>query len=210
MAFSLTYAFGRMGRHIRQISGDARAFVGAKFRDLDPSRLRDYLFAQYFAIDMTLFKVFYNDDPRDPLYSIHKKYADKLLAATESDFRHLGLAYAFSLLAGQPLTSATEAEIAGRISILHAISSIYDGSQPPQLWISLVLKPDDSMIAAALCYDIGKALQLDPRDKTAFSNDWLSLVPGIIAGTNRLLTKEDWTKTAATMIKSVDFGGAQH
>lgn len=84
MAFSLTYAFGAMGRHTRKISREARAFIGAKFRNLEPSRFRDYLFAQYYAIDGTLFSVFYNDDPNHPLYSIHKKYATKLLDATES------------------------------------------------------------------------------------------------------------------------------
>jgi hypothetical protein len=210
MAFSLTYAFGAKGRHIRKISGEARAFVGAKFRNLEPSRLRDYLFAQYFAIDGALFAVFYNDEPSHPLYSIHTKYGNKLLDATECDFRHLGLAYAYGLLAGQPLTSATEEEMAGRLNILHAIAFIYDGGQPPQLWISLVLKPDDAMIAAALCHDIAKLLQLDPRDKTTFSNDWLSLVPSIIAGTNVLLTRRGWSESAASLIQSVDFGGTQH
>ena len=69
MAFSLTYAFGTMGRHTRKISSEARCFVGARFRSIESSRLRDYLFAQYLAIDGTLFAVFYNDDPGHPLYS---------------------------------------------------------------------------------------------------------------------------------------------
>lgn len=207
MGFSLTYAFGRMGRHIREISREARAFVGAKFRNLDPSPLRDYLFAQYFAIDGTLFNVFYSDDTTDPLYSIHRKYANKLLDATECDFRHLGLAYAVSLLAGEPLRNATQEEMAGRLSVLDTIAFIYDGSRPTELWTALVLQPDDSMIAAAMCQDIAHVLQLDPRDKAGFSSDWLSLVPYIVEGTHTLVTQEEWGRSAASLIEGTDFGG---
>jgi hypothetical protein len=209
MAFSLTYAFGAMGRHIRKISREARAIVGEQFRNLESSGLRDYLFAQYFAIDGALFSVFYNDDPNHPLHPIHKKYANKLLDTTESDFRHLARAYAFSLLAGLPLRNGTEEEMVGRVNILRLIAFIYEGSGPTELWTSLVLQPDESLIAAALCQEIAHVLQLDPRDKGAFSNDWLSLVPSIIAVTNMFLTKEDWSKSAASMIESVDFGGTK-
>jgi hypothetical protein len=210
MAFSLTYAFGAMGRHVRKISREARAFVGARFRSLEPSQLRDYLFAQYFAIDNTLFTVFYNDDPADPLFSIHKKYANRLLDATECDFRHLARAYAFSLLASQRLASGTEEEMAGRLNILDLIAFVYDGSSPTELWTSLVLQPDDSIIAAALCQEIARVLQLDPLDKGAFFSDWLSLVPSITAVTEMFLAKEDWSKSTASLIESVDFGGTQH
>jgi hypothetical protein len=210
MAFSLSYAFGTMGRHIRRISSEARCFVGARFRSIESSRLRDYLFAQYLGIDGTLFAVFYNDDPGHPLYSIHKKYANKLLDATESDFRHLARAYAFSLFSGQPAGSPSEEEVAARLDILLVIAFIYDGSNPTQLWTSLCLRPDDSNIAAALCQEIAHVLQLDPRDKSTFSSDWLSLVPIIISRENAFLAKEDWCKSAASMIESVDFGGTQH
>ena len=120
------------------------------------------------------------------LYSIHKKYANKLLDATESDFRHLVCAYAFSLLAGQQAGSASEEEVAARLDILLVITFIYDGSHPTQLWTSLCLRPDDSIIAASLCQEIAHVLQLDPRDKSTFSSDWLSLVPSIIARANSL------------------------
>src|SRR5262249_53940058 len=165
MAFSLIYAFGAKGRHIRRIAREARAFVGAKFRNLEPSRLRDYLFAQYFAIDSTLFNVCYNSDQNHPLYPIHQKYGNKLLDATESDFRHLARAYALSLVAGQPLSSGTEEEMVGRVNILRLVAFIYDGSSPAELWTSLVLQPDESIIAAALCQEIARVLELDPRDK---------------------------------------------
>jgi len=212
MAFSLTYAFSAKGRHIRKISREARGFVGDKFRNLKPGPLRDYLFAQYFAIDGALYAVFYNDDPSHPLYPIHIKYGNKLLETTESDFRHLGLAYAFSLLAiqsGSPQLSVTEEDMAGNLNLMHVIASIYDGSQPPQLWTSIVLKPDYAMIAATLCQDIAKVMQLDPRDKTAFANDWVSLIPSIIAETKMHLMRSDWSKSVSAIIKSVDFGGTQ-
>lgn len=206
---SLTYAFGRMGRHIRTIAHEARAFVGAKFRSLEPTQLRDYLVAQYFAIDLTLFSVFYNEEPTDPLYLVHKKYGSKLLGATESDFRRLGRAYAFSLLAAQSQSTASDGDIASRMDLLHVLSFIYTGSQAPQLWIEVLGKPDASMISAALCHDIAAVLQMDPGDKPAFSDDWLSLVSAMIAATNSFLAKEDWSRTAATMIESIDFGGTQ-
>ncbi|MCO6458560.1 MAG: hypothetical protein J5I93_24910 [Pirellulaceae bacterium] len=209
MTFSLTYAFGAMGRHTRKISREARAFVGGQFRKLEPSGLRDYLFAQYFAIDGTLFSVFYNDDRNDRLYPVHKKYANKLLDATESDFRHLARAYAFSLLANQPFSSGNEEEMVGRVNILRLIAFIYDGSNPTATWTSLVLQPDELIIAAALCQEIAHVLQLDPRDKGAFSSEWLSLVPTIIAGTEALVTHDDFRNSTAAMIESVDFGGTQ-
>jgi len=205
MAFSLTYAFGQMGRHIRKISREARAFVGSNFRDLEPSRLRDILFAQYFAIDCTLFSVFYNEGPTHPFYSIHKTYADALIRATESDLRRLARAYAFSLLAGQSLSCAEE-EAALRLNVLRLIAFVYDRSSPTEFWTSLVLQPDHSVIAAALCLEIADVLHLDAPDKRTFSNDWLSLLPGINAATNGFLMQDDWSKRAASIIESVDFG----
>src|SRR5438067_2028388 len=121
MPFSLSYAFGGAGRHIRKISREARAFIGAKFRNLEPGPVRDQLFAQYLAIDGTLFKVFYNDDRKDPFYRIHKTYANKLLDATAADFRHLARAYALSFLTAHPVTRATEEEMTGRLCVFDVI-----------------------------------------------------------------------------------------
>jgi hypothetical protein len=207
MAISLTYAFGTMGRHIRKTCREARAYVGANFRYLEASQLRDALFWQYFAIDLSLFSVFYNEDPTDALYPIHKKYAGMLLGVTDVGFRRIARAYALSLLAGQPLRRADEEEAAGRLNVLRLIAFIYDRSGPTQFWTSLVLQPDEKVVAGALCLEIADAIRLDPPDKTAFSTDWLSLVPGINAGTKMFLAKEDWSEKAASLMESVDFGG---
>lgn len=211
MAFSLTYAFGSMGRHIRKISREARSFVGTKFRNLEPSPLRDFLFAQYFAIDATLFQVFYNEDTSDPLYPIHLKYANKVLDATACDFLSLCRVYSCGIVVGQSSLDSppvSEQQAATRLGILRVIDFVYGGSEPEELWPSLVLKPDTSITAAAVCRGIARVLQVEPSDKASFSNDWLSLIPLINATTNGLLAKPDWAKTAASLVESRDFGGS--
>jgi hypothetical protein len=162
---------------------------------------------QYFAIDCSLFSVFYNDAANHPLYSIHKKYANRLIDSTEFDYRHIGRAYAFGLLASEPVRDQTEDEMARRLGVLHTIAFIYDGTKPTDLWTSLVLKPDADITAVALCQEIARILQLDSRDKSAFSVDWLSLVPGILAGIRQFLGKEDCTKSITCIVESTDFGG---
>jgi hypothetical protein len=212
MAFSLTYAFGSMGRHIRNISREARSFVGTKFRNLEPCPFRHFLFAQCFAIDATLFRVFYNEDASDPLYPIHLKYANKLLDATACDYLGLCRVYSCGILVGQSSPDSSpvsEQQVATTLGILRVIDFVYGGSEPEELWPSLVLKPDTSIIAAAVCQGIARVLQVDPRDKASFSNDWLSLVPYINAATNTLVAKPDWAKTAASMLESRDYGGSQ-
>jgi hypothetical protein len=211
MAFSLTYAFGRMGRHIRKIAREARSFVGTKFRNLQPGPLRDYLFAQNFAIDSTLFGVFYSENTGDPLYPIHQKYSNRLLDATACDFLRLSRTYSSSIVVGQLSADSnppTEQQIAAVLNILQVIDFVYGGSEPEDFWASLALKPDPSVIAAALCQAVARILQMDPRDKGSFSNDWLSLIPRITAATNMLLAKPDWAKAAASMIESCDYGGS--
>jgi hypothetical protein len=210
MAFSLVYGFGRMGRHVRRIVSEARSFAGTKFRNLTPSPLRDFLFAQFFAIDHTLFGVFYNDDPKDPRYSMHQKYASKLIDVTACDFLSLCHTYSCSILVAQPLVDSPQfgpQECETTLGILRIIDFIYGGSTPTQIWPAMALKPDPSIIAATMCQEIAQVLQFDPRDKASFSNEWLSLLPQIIAYTNTLIAKEDWSKTAALWIESNDYGG---
>jgi hypothetical protein len=212
MAFSLTYAFGRMGRHVRKISSEARSFLGTKFRNLEPGPLRDFLFAQCFAIDTTLFRVFYNEDTSDPFYPIHVKYANKLLDATGCDFLRLGRVYSCGIIVAQSSPDSSpvsEQQVATTLGILRMINFVYGGSEPEDFWASLVLRPDASIIAAAVCQGIAQVLQADPRDKASFGDDWLSLIPRIHATTNALLAKPDWAKTAASLLESRDFGGSQ-
>jgi len=210
MAFSLTYAFGRMGRHVRKISREARSFVGTKFRNLDPSPFRDSLFAQYFAIDATVFHVFYSEEG-DPLYPIHLKYGNKLIDATGCDYLRLCRVYSCGIVVGQSSANApaTEQQVATTLGILRVIDFVYGGSEPEEeWWAPLVLKPDTSIISAAVCQGIARVLQVDPKDKTSFGNDWLSLIPRINAATNALLATPDWAKVAASMLNSCDFGGS--
>jgi hypothetical protein len=76
-----------------------------------------------------LFDVFYNDDPEHPFYAIHKKYANKLLDATECEYRHLARAYALSLLAGQPMRSSTDKdERDGRLNVLRVVTEVLQTS----------------------------------------------------------------------------------
>ena len=212
MAFSLTYAFGRMGRHVRKIAREARSFAGTKFRNLAPGPLREFLFAQFVATDSTLFGIFYNDDPSDPRYSMHQKYASELLDVTACEFLGLCHAYSCSILVAQPLEDSAQLspqECETILGILDVIDCIYGGSAPTQLWTTIAIEPNPLIIAAALCEEIAQVLQLDPQDKAAFSNEWLSLLPHIIAGTNTLLANEDWSNTSASMIESSDYGGHQ-
>jgi hypothetical protein len=207
MEFSLTYAFGKMGRHIRKISREARQFVGPRFRLLEVTPVRDFLFAEYLGIDTTIFAAFYTEDTADIAYSVHKKYANKLLDATEADFRHLARAYAFGLLASQPIVNGTDEETIFRQNLLESLGFIYDGTKPADPWPAVVFRPSGDVIAAAVCMDIAAALQLNPRDKGEFSRDWLSLTSRMIAVRDHFLAQADWSKSAASMINSVDFGG---
>lgn len=210
MAFSLSYAFGRTGRHTRKIASESRSFVGTKFRNLQPTPLRDFLFAQQFAIDSILFQVFYSE-VGDSLYPIHQKYADKLIDATACDFLRLSRLYSCAILVGQSSSDSaqpTDEQVAGTLGILRVIDFLYGGSEPGEVWDALVSKPDPSIAGAVLCLGVARVLQMDPRDKAAFANDWLSLIPRIDAATSLLLEDPDWAKTAATMIDSSDYGGS--
>lgn len=208
MGFSLRYAFGRAGRHIRKIAGEARARVGERFRSLGPSCLRDFLFAQYWAIDVSLFMVFYNDDPTDVRYALHNKYARILTTRTERDLRYLGFSYAASLLAAQPMTSHTEEGLCAKVDVLETIAFIYDAASRTQAWFPVVRHPDSWMIANTLSDEIARVLQLACGQDPVFVNDWVSLVPGIEVSANQLLSEPDWSQSVASMLESTDFGGA--
>jgi hypothetical protein len=99
--------------------------------------------------------------------------------------------------------------MATTLGVLRVIDYVYGGGESGELWTSLVLQPDASIIAAAVCQGIARVLQVDPKDKASFGSDWLSLIPRINGLTNYWLAKPDWVKMAASLLESCDFGGSQ-
>lgn len=183
--------------------------MGSNFRSLETGPLRDFLFAQCFAIDNALFSVFFNDDRNHVLYRVYEKYGTRLLAANERDFRRLAQVYALVLLASMPRQGQADSESALRLNILRCICFVYDRAAPSQTWSGLVLEPDNAAIDATFCSDIADILQIDPLANNSFRNDWLSLIPSIVCGTKSLTSKSDWPKTALYMIESIDYGGTR-
>lgn len=179
MAFSLTYAFGKAGRHARTVATQARDFIGAQRRTLPANPAIDFLYMQSRAIDSVLFGVFYSDDPRDACYTLHRKYLPQLLEVTESGFRRMSQAYASALLLGLPIQTGDNEELSNRGGALHTLAHLYDGSQPASYWMEMAIRPTDMGITAALLTDIAKVLRLEPPNKDVFAHDWLALLPMI-------------------------------
>lgn len=178
MGISLTYAFGRAGRHTRAIANQARSFISAQRRSLPDNVAVDFLYQQSQAIDCTLFLVFYSE-AGDSCYQMHQKYLPKLLEVTEVGFRRISQAYASALLVGIPMQSGSEEELDTRVGALNTIAHLYDSSEPASYWIEMACNPDDGGIAAALLNDIAKVLRVDPLDRDEFARDWFSLLPMI-------------------------------
>ncbi len=176
MGFSLTYAFGKTGRHARSVASQAREFISAQHRTLQTNDAIDFLYMQSRAIDHVLFSVFYSE-PGDPGYQLHQKYLPVLLKVTESGFRRMSLAYASALMVTLPINSGSEEEINNRIGALHTLSHLYDGSEPASYWIDVTRAPDDDGITTCLLTDIAKVLRIEPSDIEQFARDWLSLFP---------------------------------
>ena len=183
MDFSLTYAFGKAGRHTRTIANQAREFISAQRRTLPNNSAIDFLYGQSKAIDHVLFMVFYSETG-DVFYHIHRRYLTQLLQVTESGFRRMSLAYASTLLVGMPVQSGSTDELSIRMAALRALAHLYDGSQPATYWIEMACRPHDAGITAALLTDIAKVLRITPANKNEFASDWLSLLPSIDRATD--------------------------
>lgn len=178
MAFSLTYAFGKAGRHTRAIATQARDFIRAQRRTLPDNVAIDFLYSQSQAIDFALFRVFYSE-AGDTCYPMHQKYLPRLLEVTESGFRRMSQAYASALLVGIPIQSGSEEEFQARLGALNTIAHLYDASEPASYWMELAHSPTDAGITAALLNDIAKVLRIDHCNREEFARDWLSLLPTI-------------------------------
>ena len=183
MAFSLTYAFGKAGRHTRTIATQAREFISAQRRTLPNNSAIEFLYGQSKAIDCVLFMVFYSEDG-DAFYDIHRRYLTQLLQITESGFRRMSLAYASALLVGLPVQSGSSDELNTRRGALHTLAHLYDGSEPATYWIEMAYSPNDAGITAALLTDIAKVLRITPVNMNVFASDWLSLLPSIDRATD--------------------------
>lgn len=178
MAFSLTYAFGKAGRHTRAIASQARDFISAQRRTLPTNPAIDFLYVQSQAIDSVLFHVFYSEPP-DSGYRLHRKYFPHLLEVTESGFRRMSQAYASAFLVGLPIQSGAEAELRKREDVLRTVAHLYDGSEPASYWVEMAYRPNDAGITACLLTDIAKVLRVEPQNRSEFAQDWLSLLPMI-------------------------------
>lgn len=176
MGISLTYAFGRAGRHLRAIVTPARTFISAQRSTLPNNPAIDFLFMQSKAIDHVLFHVFYSE-PEDECYMLHKKYLPYLLEVPECGFRRMSLAYASALIVGLPTQPKSEADCQLIAGALHTLSHLYDGSEPASHWLKLAYSRSDEGINASLLADIAKVLRISPSNQHAFAFDWLALLP---------------------------------
>lgn len=176
MAFSLTYALGKAGRHARSIAAEARKFITAQHRTLPVNSATQFLYSHSKAIDAVLFRVFYSE-PGDRCYPIHARYLPSLLEVTESGFRQVSQAYASAQVVALPLESGTATERRTREELLRTISYLYVNHEPASYWVELAHSPNEAGITAALLTDIAKVLRFNPPHTNQFARDWLSLIP---------------------------------